>query len=71
MAFLLQVWVIILWREALCFGKLHQILLAMGILFPAPSSGFLHPITVQGPYHAARFSIGRADAKISDAGQPL
>lgn len=45
MAFLLQVWVIVLWGEALCFGKLHQIHLAIGIPFlalspqvsPAPS----------------------------------
>lgn len=71
MAFLLQVWVIVLWREALCFGKLHQIHLAIGIPFPALSSGFLRPITVLGPYRSARFSIGRADAKISDVGQPL
>lgn len=71
MAFLLQVWVIVLCREALCFGKLRQIHQAIGIPFPARSSGFLRPITARGPYSAARLSIGRADAKISDAGQPL
>lgn len=53
MAFLLQVWVIVLRREALCFGKLHQIHQAIGIPFPALSSGFLRPITVRGPYSAA------------------
>lgn len=41
MAFLLQVWVIAGWREALCFGKLHKIHQAVGIPFPALSSGFL------------------------------
>ena len=54
MAFLLQVWVIVLRREALCFGKLHQIHLAIGIPFPARSSGFPRPVTVEGPYRAAR-----------------
>lgn len=54
MAFLLQVWVVVLGREALCFGKLHQIHQAIGIPFPALFSDFLHPITVRGPYSAAR-----------------
>ena len=55
MAFLLQVWVIVqLGRggaglgAALCFGKLRQIHLAIGIPFPVGCSGYLGPITVQG-----------------------
>lgn len=53
MAFLLQVWVTALWRQAPRFGKLHQIHQAIGIPFPAPSSGFPRLITVRGPYSAA------------------
>lgn len=71
MTFLLQVWVIDLWKEALCFGKLHQIHLATGIPFPALSSNYIHPITARQPYHAASLSIVGAHTKISDAGQPL
>lgn len=64
-------WVIDLWKEVLCFGKLHQIHLATGIPFPALSSDFIRPITARGPYHAASLSIVGAHTKISDAGQPL
>ncbi|KAK5898510.1 hypothetical protein CgunFtcFv8_015921 [Champsocephalus gunnari] len=58
MAFLLQVWVIVLATEALCCWQLHR---ALGVPFPALRSGF---ITWGNP-----LSKGTAAAKISDAGQ--